>query len=80
MPLYDCICSQCGKTLEVIRPIGGELPRCCGEVMTRLYSIEAIKIKMKYPMWVDRMDDIHKRQSDKGERLRYIHPKEVGAT
>jgi hypothetical protein len=37
-------------------------------------------IKMGYPAWVDRMEDIHKAQEQRGERLRMIHPSEVQAT
>ena len=34
-------------------------------------------IKEKYPLWVDRMEDIHKSQEQRGERFRMIHPSEV---
>jgi putative FmdB family regulatory protein len=80
MPIYDYSCGKCGKSTEVYRPRSdSSAPDCCGEPMTRQFSGELI-IKMGYPAWVDRMDDIHKAQSDKGERLRYIYPQEVGAT
>jgi hypothetical protein len=66
--------------MEIFRPIDHEKPLCCGEVMTRLYTIDTLKIKMKYPLWVDRIDDINKAQEQRGERLRLPHPKTVGAT
>jgi hypothetical protein len=39
-----------------------------------------MKVKMKYPGWIDKIDDIHKAQEQRGERLRFVHPREVGAT
>lgn len=78
MPLYDFRCNKCGKEIEVLSKVG-ETPICCGEPMERLYRWGDTLVKWKYPMWVDRIDEIHKKQADKGERLRYVHPKEVGA-
>ena len=75
MPLYDYTCNGCGKTSEVLTP-QEPVPSCCGEVMARAYK-GWVKINLKYPLWVDRMDDIHKAQEQRGERFRYIHPKEV---
>lgn len=77
MPLYDFICDKCGKSLEILTPMGGKPSVCCGEVMTRKYSMGKILIKEKYPLWIDRIDDIHKRESQNGERLRFVHPSEV---
>ena len=76
MPLYDFNCKLCGKTEERLLPLD-EKPTCCGEVMTRLYSMGKVIIKMGYPKWVDRIDDIHKEQAQRGERLRMVHPSEI---
>ena len=81
MPLYDYHCNLCGKSREVLLPIGSdEKPACCGEVMTRKYSMDKVIIRMGYPAWVDRIEDIHKAQEQRGERLRMVHPREVRAT
>lgn len=80
MPLYQYGCEKCGVAKEVIRPIVHEPPICCGEVMTRSYCMDSMVLKMGYPGWINRIDEIHKRQADRGERLRLPHPKEVGAT
>jgi hypothetical protein len=81
MPLFDCSCSKCGKVKEVyVKTLGGLMPDCCGEVMTRTWNAGNQIVKMKYPLWIDRIDEIHKAQADRGERLRMPHPKEVGAT
>jgi len=45
--------------------------------MRRLYNMGNMLIKEKYPLWVDRMEDIHKAQEQRGERFRMIHPSEV---
>ena len=59
-------------------------PVCCGEAMKQLFcptvNITQFYVGRNYPRWVDRMDDIHKAQEQKGERLRMVHPSEVGAT
>uniref|UniRef100_A0A6M3J4T9 Putative regulatory protein FmdB zinc ribbon domain-containing protein n=1 Tax=viral metagenome TaxID=1070528 RepID=A0A6M3J4T9_9ZZZZ len=77
MPLYDYECGKCGLVKEVLAKNEASPPLCCDEVMNRQYGIPLIKIK--YPLWVDRIDDIHKSQADKGQRFRFVHPKEVGA-
>ena len=76
MPLYEFTCDKCGKTTETLAHIGSEPPICCEAFMRRLYSGEGIT-KIKYPLWVDRMEDIHKAQEQKGERFRMVHPKEI---
>lgn len=47
--------------------------------MTRRYTVDHVVIKMGAPLWTGRMDDIHKAQSQRGERLRFVHPSEIGA-
>jgi putative FmdB family regulatory protein len=80
MPTYDYTCAKCGQTIEVFRHTrDGKPPECCGEVMTRIYT-GGFLLKWHHPLWVDRMEDIHKAQEQRGERFRRIHPKEVGAT
>jgi hypothetical protein len=76
MPLYDYVCEKCGKSESVLSHIDCETPICCGLSMGRLYT-GGCTIKEKYPLWVNRMEDIHKKQQEHGERLRLIHPKEV---
>lgn len=83
MPLYEYICEKCGNTKEVVAQMGDEPPTCCGVVMSRIYS-GSVAIRdsrsltgKRNELWIDRMDDIHKRQADKGERLRFVHPSEV---
>lgn len=78
MPVYEYKCEKCGKSKDIIAPMSHLPPECCGAVMGRLFSFPLVKIK--YPLWVDRIDNIHKAQDARGERFRYVHPKEVGAT
>ena len=80
MPLYDYFCARCGKSAEVYAPSMESLPPvCCGEVMVRRISGRVL-IKMGYPGWINRMDEIHKAQAARGERLRIVEPWEIGAT
>jgi putative FmdB family regulatory protein len=77
LPLYDFVCPECGCKEEVVVSCGSVV-KCekCHNPMERLFPTPAL-VKEKYPLWVDRIDEIHKRQADKGERLRYVHPREV---
>lgn len=79
MPVYEYCCATCSRILETVSPIGCEPPVCCGGVMTRRYTVDHVVIKMGAPLWTGRMDDIHKAQSQRGERLRFVHPSEIGA-
>jgi DNA-directed RNA polymerase subunit RPC12/RpoP len=73
MPIYEYVCNRCGRSMEVMgRPMA---PDCCGGVMKRCYG--RVLVKVKYPMWIDRIDEIHKAQEQKGERFRFVHPSEV---
>ncbi len=76
MPLYDFICDNCSKVKEVIQ-YDLSKPECCGRPMRRIFGIDKQLIKIRYPGWVDRMEDIHKAQEQRGERLRIVHPSEV---
>lgn len=79
MPIFDLQCNRCGKIEEFL--VQGEtLPHCCEVPMVRLYTIGRHVDKYAPPLWVGRMDDIHKRQEQRGERFRMIQPGEVGAT
>jgi putative FmdB family regulatory protein len=81
MPLFDFVCEHCGKTREVFKHrADAEDPKCCGGVMTRQYTRGNTVIKMGPPGYTYRMDEIHKAQADRGERLRFVHPKEIGAS
>lgn len=83
MPLYDYECQKCGKSQEVIASMGDESPSCCGAVMSRTFT-GSVAIRDSKSLtgkrnenWIDRMDEIHRRQADRGERLRLVHPSEV---
>jgi len=78
MPLYDFTCDKCGKTEEVFRWPGSLTPpKCCDTPMRRIYTINHFTEKYSPPLWVGRMEDIHKAQEQRGERLRMVHPQEV---
>jgi len=76
MPLYDYKCETCLTVKEVLAS-NNIPPTCCERPMRRIFSIDKQVVKMKYPRWVDRMEDIHKAQEQRGERLRMVHPSEV---
>ena len=77
VPIFDFGCLKCGQVIEVLDLSNKGAPTCCGEVMTRRYTVGNLKIKIGYPRWIDRMDDIHKAQADRGERLRMVYPSEI---
>ncbi len=83
MPLYEYECSRCGNRSEIIAEIGGSPPECCGTAMTRTFS-GSVAIRdsrsltgKRQELWINRLDDFHKRQADRGERLTLPHPREV---
>jgi putative FmdB family regulatory protein len=76
MPLYDYACRICGKTLNLLASHDENPPLCCGVNMNKVFDGSCL-IKDKYPLWVDRIEEIHKRQNDKGERRSLVHPREV---
>ena len=76
MPLYVFACDTCGKSIEMLLPMEHTLPACCGLPMRQVYAGK-VKINIKYPMWVDRIEDIHKAQEQRGERLKFVHPKDI---
>ena len=83
MPMYDYLCETCGKTEEKIALLGSPPPTCCDVIMKRLFK-GSMGIRdsksltgKRNELWINRMDEIHKRQADRGERLRFVHPKEV---
>ena len=81
LPIFDFRCHKCKATNEVfLHSFDSQQPECCGQTMVRLYTVGNPVIKMGYPSWVNKIDEIHKAQSDRGERLRMPHPREVGAT
>lgn len=82
MPIYEFLCETCEERKEVLAQMGDAPPNCCGEVMTRLFGSVAIRDSRsltgkKNQLFIGRMDEIHKRQADRGERLRFVHPSEV---
>lgn len=80
MPLVDYQCGKCGKRDEYLVWQGQAPPECCGETMTRCWSLHGMRLKDGPPLWTSRIDDIHKAQEQRGERLRFVHPREVRAT
>ena len=82
MPIYEFRCEKCGADLDVLAQMGDTPPNCCGAVMSRIFGTVGIRDSRsitgkRNELWIDRMDEIHKRQADKGERLRVVHPSEV---
>ncbi len=80
MPLYEFACAKCGEIVELLMPMDHEVPLHCGEVMNRKYTVESMKVKWGPEPWMRRMDEIHKAQADRGERLRFVHPSEIRAS
>jgi len=78
MPLYGYKCGRCGKTKDVFAPMSHLPPECCNAVMGREFGVPLVKIGPA--LWIERMEDIGKAQSDRGERRRFVHPREVQAT
>ena len=83
MPIYEFSCEECGNCQEVLAQMGDSPPTCCGVVMSRIYSGK-VWIRdshsltgKRHELFIDRIDEIHKRQADRGERLRLPHPSEV---
>lgn len=80
MPIYDYSCEKCHEVKEVYQKLSTSAPPvCCGQDMERKYSLGNLVIDMGYPGWVGKIDEIHKAQEQRGERLRFVHPSEIGA-
>ena len=78
MPIYDFACEKCGKVeTDVFIWCGTPGPVCCGIPMVRKYTAGNMQVKMTKELYIERMDDIHKAQEQRGERLRFVHPSEV---
>jgi len=83
MPIYEFECQKCGNRREEIAQMGDSPPVCCGCVMMRTFS-GSVAIRdsrsitgKRHELFLGRIDEIHKRQADRGERLRLPHPSEV---
>lgn len=85
MPIYEYKCEKCGNRSEVLvlQPKDDSPPVCCDTAMIRIFS-GSVAIRDSHSLtgrrnerFIDRMDEIHKRQADRGERLRFVHPSEV---
>jgi hypothetical protein len=79
MPVFDFVCPTCGKVIEVFRHSYKDAPSCCDALMSRKWDMDSLVIKMGYPGWVDRLEDVGKRQNDRGQRRTYVHPSVIGA-
>jgi len=80
VPLYDFKCDRCQQIKEVyLKTSEKPAPECCGESMTRQYCAGDVVVKFGPALWMNRMDDIHKAQEQRGEKLRFVHPSEIGA-
>ncbi len=76
-PVFNLKCKECGEVKEYII-LNGKEPSCekCGSTnLERLFS--TFTFRMKYPMWVDKVDDYQKRQEDRGIEPTLPHPSEV---
>jgi len=81
MPIYEFICDKCGASREIVAQTP-EKPTCCGGVMTRKYSAVVIRDSRsltgkRNERFINRIDELNKKQADRGERLRLPHPSEV---
>ena len=78
MALYDFVCTTCGELIEDCFIWNGtSYPRCCNRPMTIKYSADKLIVKEGMELYIGRMEEIHKAQEQRGERLRQIHPSEV---
>jgi hypothetical protein len=80
MPLYDYSCDVCKLTEERFLPMEHKSPVHCSRNMRRLYTVDHYTIDMGYPAFVDRIEEIHKAQSDRGEKRQFVHPSTVRAS
>jgi|GEM_PF-5401254 len=83
MPVYEYECPKCGNSLEVVAQMGDAPPVCCGEKMTRLYT-GSVAIRdsrsltgKRNELWINRLDDFHKAQADRGEKLTLPHASKI---
>ena len=78
MPLFDLECRECGIIEErYVSSPDAQVMKCkCGGIMDKLFSGK-ILVKIKHPLWVDRLDDHQKRQEERGETITVPHPSKV---
>ena len=77
MPLFDLKCRECGVIEEHYVSSPDKVIYCrCGGIMDRLFS-GSFLLKMKYPLWVDRLDEHQKRQEERGEKITVPHPSKI---
>ena len=76
MPTYEYECEKCGRFEMLAYDIKDKLCPQCGTLAKRKLSSFTFKFK-GYPKFIDRIDDYHKRQVDKGEIPTMPHPQEV---
>ena len=82
MPIYEFRCETCEERREVLAQMGDAAPNCCGVAMSLVFGSYGIRDSRsitgtRNELFIDRIDEIHKRQADRGERLRFVHPSEV---
>lgn len=77
-PLFDYKCKKCGEVEERYVSSPDKVINCnkCGGEVDKLFT-GSYRIKVKYPLWVDRFDDSQKRQVERGEKPTVPHPKEI---
>ena len=81
MPIWDCKCEECGAVNEYFYRNPTNQKKCCrcgSEHLKKLMG--SLSFKMGYPLWVDRIDEVQRRQEDKGITPDLPHPREVRAT
>lgn len=76
MPTHKYQCVVCGGMTSFIPEDKPDQVCWCGGKLVKT-SIGEMQNEHAYPLWVDKVDDIHKEQADKGERLTMVYPWDV---
>ena len=79
MPLYDYICEKCSHQEERFQhsyKIKTAPCSKCGGVMHKQFPLIA-RVRMGPSLFVNRIDELQKRQADKGETPTLPHPSKV---
>lgn len=78
MPIFEFNCTDCGQSFEVLIRNGdsSNCPKCHSRNTQKRMSTFSFKF-VGYPGFVDRIDDLQKRQVDRGEKPTLPHPSQV---